>query len=77
MVIWKLQVPTKGRPHGLKYQLYCGRLAQCMVRYDNETSKGDHRHIGAREEPYRFESVSKLIEDFQADCTRLAGWRWK
>jgi hypothetical protein len=23
-----------------------------VVRYDNERGKGDHRHIGMREEPY-------------------------
>jgi len=77
MVIWKLPAADKGRPHSLKYRPYCGRPRRCLVRYDNETGKGDHRHIGDRQEPYRFESVSKLIEDFQADCTRLAGWRWK
>ncbi|MGQ0656726.1 MAG: toxin-antitoxin system TumE family protein [Chromatiales bacterium] len=77
MEIWKLQAPTKDRPHGLKYRLYCGRLGRCVVRYDNETGKGDHRHKGNHEEPYRFESVSKLINDFRADCSKLAGWRWK
>ena len=43
----------------------------------NETGKGDHRHIGGREEAYGFESIEKLLEDFRDDCTRLAGWRWR
>ncbi|MGH8524670.1 MAG: toxin-antitoxin system TumE family protein, partial [Gammaproteobacteria bacterium] len=30
----------------LKYRLYCGRGGRCLVRYDNETGKGDHRHYG-------------------------------
>ncbi len=47
-----------------------------MVRYDNEVGKGDHRHYGAHEEPYLFESLEKLVADFRADCVRLAGWRW-
>jgi len=64
------------RPHGLKYRLYCGRGDSCLVRYDNEAGKGDHRHYGDREESYRFVSLDKLIEDFREDCTRLAGWRW-
>jgi hypothetical protein len=76
MVIWSLPRPTAERPHGLKYRLYCGRSDRCLVRYDNEATKGDHRHYGDREESYRFESLEKLLEDFREDCTRLAGWRW-
>ena len=41
-VIWQLADPTADRPHGLKYRLYCGRGGECIVRYDNETGKGDH-----------------------------------
>ena len=47
------------------------------MRYDNETGKGDHRHYGAREEDYQFESLENLLEAFREDCTRLAGWRWQ
>ena len=50
---------------------------RCIVRYDNEAGKGDHRHYGEREETCRFESLEKLLEDFREDCTRLAGWRWR
>lgn len=67
---------TVERPHGLKYRLYCGRNGECLVRHDNETGKGDHRHYGESEQPYHFESVDRLLADFRADCTRLAGWRW-
>ena len=57
---------------------YCfQRGGHCVVRYDNEAGKGDHRHYGDREESYRFESLEKLLEDFREDCTRLAGWRWR
>jgi hypothetical protein len=48
-----------------------------VVRYDNEAGKGDHRHYAEDEEPYRFESLDKLIADFRHDCTRFAGWRWE
>lgn len=47
-VIWQLPEPTADRPHGLKYSLYCGRDSACIVRYDNETGKGDHVHYGDR-----------------------------
>jgi hypothetical protein len=57
----------------LKYRLYCGRDGKCLVRYDNETGKGDHVHYGATELAYRFERWEKLLEDFLADVERLTG----
>jgi hypothetical protein len=77
MVIWALPEKTTTRPEGVKYRLYCGRDGKCIVRYDNETGKGDHRHYAEDEKPYHFESLEKLIVDFRDDCTRLAGWRWE
>lgn len=41
-----------------------------MVRYDNETGKGDHQHEGDREEPYAFTDVETLVADFLADIAR-------
>ena len=61
----------------MKYRLFCGRPGEFLVRYDNEAGKGDHRHYGNREEPYRSESVERLLADFRDDCARLAGWRWE
>jgi hypothetical protein len=40
------------------------------VGYDNEAGKGDHRHLGLREEPYMFTTVEALIADFLADVER-------
>jgi hypothetical protein len=77
MVIWALPSATEERPHRLKYRLFCGRPEECLVRYDNEAGKGDHRHYGNREESYRFESVKRLLADFRRDCARLVGWRWE
>ncbi|MGQ0654581.1 MAG: toxin-antitoxin system TumE family protein [Betaproteobacteria bacterium] len=77
MVIWSLPSPSVERPHALKYRLYCGRGKACIVRYDNEAGKGDHRHYGQREQPYAFESLEKLVADFRNDCARLANWRWE
>lgn len=71
MVIWQLPTSTAERPHGLKYRLQAHRRGQTLVRYDNETGKGDHRHFGHREERYEFESMARLIEDFIADVERL------
>jgi len=72
-VVWALPAATKERPHGYKYRLFCGRPGECLVRYDNESGKGDHRHYGTREEPYRFVSLSRLIDDFLSDVKRLTG----
>ncbi len=69
-VIWQLPERSPERPHGLKYRLYYGRAGIRLVGYDNERGKGDHRHVGEREEPYRFTSVEALWSDFMADVTR-------
>lgn len=77
MVLWKLPRPTSDRPHGIKYRLYLGRAGKTLVRYDNESGKGDHQHLGPSEleVPYRFSSVDRLLSDFRRDCA-AAGWRW-
>jgi len=71
MVIWQLPGQSFERPHGLKYRLYFGTASgECLIRYDNETGKGDHRHIGGQEEPYLFTSIEQLVADFQQDINR-------
>ena len=77
LVIWQLSRTTPDRPHGLKYRLWCGRAGESVVRYDNETGKGDHRHDASGEQPYAFVSHEQLIEDFAADVERLTGWRFE
>lgn len=72
-VIWRLPEPSPERPHGFKYRFYCGKNGQCLVRYDNETGKGDHRHYGDMEESYVFSSLSALVDDFERDVQRLTG----
>jgi hypothetical protein len=39
----------------------------CVLRYDNETGKGDHRHMGRRESAYYFTTVEQLLTDFWGD----------
>lgn len=71
MVIWRLPEPDSERPHGLKYRLYYGKSdGTCLIRYDNETGKGDHRHYGDNEAPYKFRDVETLIADFQSDIDK-------
>ncbi len=71
MVIWQLPRKLPGSPHGLKYRLFYGRPGKRLVGYDNESGKGDHRHLGGTEEPYTFTTPEQLIADFLADVRRL------
>lgn len=72
IVVWRAVKPIQPCWHPFKYRLYFGSRELCWVRYDNERGKGDHRHIGALQEPYFFESLGKLLTDFQHDVTT---WR--
>jgi Family of unknown function (DUF6516) len=48
-----LRVPraVAGSPHDLKYSLALVAAGQCVLRYDNEAGKGDHRHMGTEAKP--------------------------
>ena len=41
-----------------------------LIGYDNERGKGDHRHYGDEESPYRFTTAERLLADFHADVER-------
>ena len=43
---------------------------ECVIRYDNERGKGDHRHCGADELDYAFSTPDQLMQDFHADIAR-------
>lgn len=70
MVIWQLPESTPERPHGLKYRLVYVVDGVRMVCYDNETGKGDHKHLGEHESPYPFVDVDTLVADFYEDLRR-------
>jgi hypothetical protein len=67
IVVWRLPKPTRGSDHEYKYRLALVENGVCTLRYDNEAGKGDHRHIGAREENYTFTGPENLLSDFWAD----------
>jgi hypothetical protein len=67
MVLWQVSDPVPGSRHRYKYWLYYGRAGKRIVGYDNERSKGDHRHRHGDEEAYRFTTVDRLVADFLAD----------
>lgn len=72
LVVWQVSEPVKGSGHRLKYRLALIADRACVLRYDNEAGKGDHRHIGEQEVPYRFVDVETLQRDFWAD---VEAWR--
>lgn len=70
--VWRLPEPTSGRQHPFKYRLALVSCDQCVLRYDNERGKGDHKHIGDQEVALTFSSMSQLLIDFDRDIQR---WR--
>ena len=72
IVIWRVPRAVKGSTHAFKYRLALVVAGECVLRYDNETGKGDHRHVGNAQTPYSFSSYEKLLADFWAD---VDAWR--
>lgn len=70
--VWRVPRPVPGSAHRYKYSLAYVVRGVCVVRYDNEAGKGDHRHVGGREMAYRFSTIDRLLDDFWSDVGR---WR--
>ena len=70
LVLWHVPKPLAGSEHDYKYRLAYVVNELCVVRYDNEVGKGDHRHLGSLESNYKFASPDMLIVDFQKDIAR-------
>ena len=62
--IWRVAQPVRGSAHAFKYALAFVVAGVCVLRYDNEAGKGDHRHIGAAEMAYAFTTPAELLADF-------------
>ena len=71
-VVWQLSEPLSPSTHFYKYRLYYGCGGISRVCYDNERGKGDHRHVGEKEEDYGFTSIEQLLDDFERD---IADWK--
>jgi hypothetical protein len=67
LVVWKLPRILPGSTHDFKYRLALVSRDICVMRYDNEAGKGDHRHIGGVETEYMFQSLEQLETDFWRD----------
>ena len=63
--IWRVPRAVPGSAHDLKYSLALVAARRCVLRYDNEAGKGDHRHMADdREAGYAFRDADTLIADF-------------
>jgi hypothetical protein len=67
MVVWYLPAPILPCSHCCKYRLHLGAGSATHVRCDDERGKGDHRHVGLRQEPYFFPTLQRLLSDFGRD----------
>ncbi|MEM7642161.1 MAG: DUF6516 family protein [Pseudomonadota bacterium] len=71
VVLWHLPDPVPGSAHPLKYRLALVVNGECVLRYDNERGKGDHRHVRGIEEPITVTTLEALYDAFQADMRRI------
>jgi hypothetical protein len=70
LVLWRVPEGVEGSSHRYKYRLAYVVDGVCVVRYDNEVGKGDHRHFGERESNYSFTTPAALLEAFERDIAR-------
>ncbi len=72
LVVWRVPEPVSASSHVFKYRLAFVIDGVCVLRYDNEAGKGDHRHVGTVEKAYAFATPAQLLADFWAD---VDNWR--
>ena len=70
VVVWGLPQPVPPSTHRFKYRLAYVVAGECVLRYDNELGRGDHRHVGPIETHYIFTTPVELMADFNADVER-------
>lgn len=70
IVVWQVPIPVESCAHHFKYRLAFVVNGECVVRYDNEAGKEDHKHIGNTEFPYEFVNPHQLLKDFMDDIRR-------
>ncbi|EEJ6214837.1 DUF6516 family protein [Salmonella enterica subsp. enterica serovar Muenchen] len=67
IVIWEVTPPVAGSLHGYKYSMAYVVDGVCVMRYDNERGKGDHKHIGETEIKTHFTTIDALVNAFFDD----------
>lgn len=72
-MVWRVPQPVLPSTHEFKYRAAYAVNGVRVVGFDNERGKGDHCHVGGREQPYRFSTVEQLVEDFIAAIAAARG----
>jgi len=72
LVVWQVPSPVRRSAHGFKYRLALVVEGVCVLHYDNEAGKGDHKHLGEEQIAYIFTTPAQLMADFWEDVDR---WR--
>ncbi|MDR1708467.1 MAG: DUF6516 family protein [Candidatus Accumulibacter sp.] len=67
---WRVPNPLQGCAHAFKFRMAYVVDGACVLRYDNETGKGDHRHEGGNESAIVFRSQRQMLADFANDVKR-------
>ena len=70
IVIWKLPKPLLRSAHAFRYRMAYVANGRCVLRFDNEADKGDHKHLNETEVPYQFRGLIQLQDDFWAAVRR-------
>ena len=55
----KLPKPLSQSTHAFKYRMAYVANGRCVLRFDNEAGKGDHKHVEEIEVPYQFRHLLK------------------
>ena len=69
IVVWRVSV--RGSAHEYRYRLALVVNGECVLRYDNEAGKGDHRHVRDKEHEYHFKDAEQLLTDFWSDVEEM------
>lgn len=73
LVVWRLSLPLEGSCHIFKYRLALVVNGSCVLRYGNESGKGDHKHVGHDENSDSFTTPKALLDNFWNDVDT---WRY-
>jgi Family of unknown function (DUF6516) len=71
LVVWRVPTPVRGSAHRFRYRLALVVESECVLRYDSEPGKGDHKHVGDLEYAYEFTTPEQLLADFWTDVERV------
>ncbi|EZA17940.1 hypothetical protein BW76_01100 [Escherichia coli O28ac:NM str. 02-3404] len=69
--IWEVEPAVLGSQHNYKYSMAYVVDGMCVMRYDNERGKGDHKHIGSQKVSTSFVTIEQLLADFLADVESI------